>query len=121
MAAVISITAPSARPRSGTRGVGSGLGINQPLPVIPGQAQHLAESMDRTHRSAMLAAVAHSPRRHPIGEAPMVGGVSPRGEPPWGIIGAREQGGFGIGLYDLVSPNPALEDAQMRQRHAARV
>ena len=51
----------------------------------------------------------------------MVGGVSPRGEPPWGTIGAREQGGFGTGLYDLVSPNPALEDAQMRQRHTARV
>ena len=101
-------------PRSSTLRVGE-LGGSAAAP--PGSTPIAAESSDRPHRYATLAAVAHSPRRHPIERAPMVGGVSPRGEPPWGTIGARERWGSGLG-FGPGNPGP---HPRLKQRHTARV
>ena len=73
---------------------------------------------------------AHSPtlpveRKHH--EARQKGNLNPGGgEGTWGTTGGREQvWGQGLGGLQIIPPwfplNPNLEDAQMRQRHAARV
>ena len=93
-------------------------GLRSSAAALPGPTPTVAESTNRTRRYRVRpAAVAHSPRRHPMERAPMVGGVSPRGEPPWGTIGARERGGSGLG-FGPGNPGPHL---RLKQRHTARV
>ena len=74
-------------------------------PPLPGPSPPQPRLNPVTDR-ASLSAVARSTKEHPMREAPMVGGVSPRGEPPWGTLGAREQAGSGTEFVILVTSGP---------------